>query len=163
MEKVRARDTLADLLVGERQAKEEIAARKELELKMHCRNDLRRQMEHDFEEKQRREKVQKKIDEEFLQEQMRFLAERDKLDQLSDEKRRRKQMEHRRALLEAFDEKKRVKAEHMCQQIHKRDRRLKAAQALYVQLIHFCELSLLIDFLFLITANKKSRRNVFAW
>lgn len=53
----------------------------------------------------------------FEEDQMKLMAERDKLAQLSDDKRRRKQMEHKKAIRELIDQRRVERAENMAEMV----------------------------------------------
>lgn len=72
------------------------------------------------EQKQRKEaEVQK--DKVYQETQMKLWAERDKLEQLSDEKRRRKMAEYRKAIKAILDERKAQRVEEMCEEVKQRE------------------------------------------
>lgn len=73
-------------------------------------------------EEQRKRKEQDEMDEKvFYESQLQLLAERDKLEQLSNEKRRRKMAEHRRAVQEMLSERKLQRAEELALELKARD------------------------------------------
>ncbi|XP_061396120.1 meiosis-specific nuclear structural protein 1-like [Musca vetustissima] len=111
-------DLLLSLLVEERKAKEDIKYRQMLEKQIEERTKLRMELENYRREiaiqKQRKFAVEER---QMREESLRQMAERDKLDQLSDEKRRRKIMEHNRALKEMIEQRRQQRAEEIAHRI----------------------------------------------
>lgn len=71
---------------------------------------------------QRKRKEQEEVDEKaFYENQLLLLAERDKLEQLSNERRRRKIGEHRKAIKEMLEERKVQRAEALAMEMKERD------------------------------------------
>lgn len=73
-------------------------------------------------EEQRQRKEREDLDEkEFYENQLQLLAERDKLEQLSNERRRRKITEHRHAVQAMLEERKIHRAEALAEELKVRD------------------------------------------
>jgi hypothetical protein len=71
---------------------------------------------------QKRRKEQEENDEKlFCEKQLQMLAERDKIEQLSNEKRRRKILEHRKDIQEMLEQRKLQKVEAMATEIRMRE------------------------------------------
>ena len=88
------------------QEKQEQIDRKTLEEKLRLRIENRMQLENQLQENRIRKLQQQDEDDLFRVEQMKLLAEQDKLELLSNEKRRLKIMEHHRAVRELIAERK---------------------------------------------------------
>lgn len=71
-------------------------------------------------QKQRKEEEAQK-DKIYQETQVKLWAERDKLEQLSDEKRRRKMAEYRKAIKEILEERKAQRNEIMCEEVRQRE------------------------------------------
>ncbi|XP_073815014.1 meiosis-specific nuclear structural protein 1 [Musca autumnalis] len=117
-EKEKREDLLLSLLVEERKAKEDIKYRQMLEKQIEERAKLRTELE-TYRSEMAIQKQRKFAEEErkMREESMRQMAERDKLDQLSDERRRRKIMEHNRALKEMIEQRRQKRADEIAQRI----------------------------------------------
>jgi hypothetical protein len=94
---------------------------KDLEEQLRRRIQIRLDLDRQKYEIACRKENEAELDRLFRDEQMRELAERDKLDQLSDEKRRRKLMEHRRAVQEVLEEKRQRRLKQMGQELKERE------------------------------------------
>lgn len=68
-------------------------------------------------DQQRRRDLEAQEDRIFQEKQLEMLAERDKLDQMSNEKRRRKMAEHRKATHELLEERKQQRVEKLADEI----------------------------------------------
>ncbi|XP_013107597.1 trichohyalin [Stomoxys calcitrans] len=128
-EKEKREELLISLLIEERKAKEDLKYRQNIERKIREQGAIKSQLEAYRKEiaAQKQLKLQeeeKRIREEF----MRQMAEQDKLDQLSDEKRRRKVMEHNKALREMIELRRSQRAEEIAERISEYGRLLKTEQ-----------------------------------
>lgn len=72
-------------------------------------------------DQQRRRDLEVQEDRIFQENSLKLLAERDKLDQMSNEKRRRKMAEHRKATQELLEERKQQRVEKLADEIRLRD------------------------------------------
>lgn len=97
---------LQDLWAFEQNEKEEEKIRESMERQFRKRVETRLALDQQMLEQFVR-KQQELVDEkQFREEQMKLLAERDRIDQLSNEKRHRKMMEHRKEIHEILEERK---------------------------------------------------------
>ncbi|XP_053945217.1 meiosis-specific nuclear structural protein 1 [Anastrepha ludens] len=103
-EKRKRENLLLDLLVEERNTNEDIRYKQNLEKQYNDRIQMRVEFER-YRNDQERRKLEREKNEDaiFLAEMRKQLAERDKLDQLADEKRRLKIKEHGRAIQEMIE------------------------------------------------------------
>ncbi|CAD6994520.1 meiosis-specific nuclear structural protein 1 [Ceratitis capitata] len=110
-DKRKRENLLLDLLVEERNTNEDIKYKQNLEKQWNDRIQMRLEFERYREERERRKLEQEQNEDAvFLAEMHKQLAERDKLDQLADEKRRRKIKEHGRAIQEMIELRRRQRA-----------------------------------------------------
>ncbi|XP_075147976.1 meiosis-specific nuclear structural protein 1 [Haematobia irritans] len=128
-EKKNREDLLLSLLIEERKAKEDVKYRQNIERKIREQANIRAELEMYRKEiaAQKLAKIQeeeRKLREDF----MRQMAERDKLDQLSNENRRRKIVEHSKALREMIDLRRKQRAEEIAERIGEFERSLKTEQ-----------------------------------
>lgn len=72
-------------------------------------------------DQQRRRDLEAQEDRIFQEKQLEMLAERDKIDQMSNEKRRRKMAEHRKATHELLEERKQQRVAKLADEIRLRD------------------------------------------
>lgn len=72
-------------------------------------------------DQQRRRDLEAQEDRIFQEKQLEMLAERDKIDQMSNEKRRRKMAEHRKATHELLEERKQQRVVKLADEIRLRD------------------------------------------
>ncbi|XP_067628802.1 meiosis-specific nuclear structural protein 1 [Eurosta solidaginis] len=110
-EKRKRENLLLDLLVEERNTNEDMRYKQSLEKQNNDRIQMRMEFERYRSERGRR-KLEREQNEDavFLAEMHKELAERDRLDQLADEKRRQKIREHRRAIQEMIESRQRQRA-----------------------------------------------------
>lgn len=102
---------MLDLLVEERNTNEDIRYKQNLEKQWNDRLQMRREFERYRAERDRRKLEQEQNEDAvFLADMRKQLAERDKLDQLADEKRRQKIREHGRAIQEMIELRRRQRA-----------------------------------------------------
>lgn len=76
-------------------------------------------------DQQHRKELEAQEDRIFREKQLKMLAERDRIDQMSDEKRRRKMTEHRKATHEMLEERKQKRVENLAEELKLRDLELK--------------------------------------
>lgn len=93
-----------------------------LALDMQCANN---QLKKDYEAAEERA---------FMEDQIKIFAERDKLDQLSNEKRRRKQLEHKQAIRELMETRRIERAQKMVQMIKETEAGMAEDQRRYFNL-----------------------------
>lgn len=72
-------------------------------------------------DQKKRKEAEAQKDKVYQETQMKLWAERDKLEQLSDEKRRRKMAEYRKAIKEILDERKAQRTVEMCEELRQRE------------------------------------------
>ncbi|XP_037950788.1 meiosis-specific nuclear structural protein 1-like [Teleopsis dalmanni] len=124
-EKQRRENVLQNLLIEECKAVEDFRYRQNLERQERQRMQVREEIE-----KHRAELLQQKLDsqkakeEQIRIERLNMLAERDKLEQLSDQRRRQKKLEHKREVEEMLKELRNRRTEEQIKQIHERDLQL---------------------------------------
>lgn len=112
---------LQELWAFEQNEKIEERIRSHMEHRLRLAVESRLALERQLEE-QRQRKEQEDLDEKtFYENQLQLLAERDKLEQLSNERRRRKITEHRRAVQEMLSERKLQRAEALALELKARD------------------------------------------
>lgn len=112
---------LQELWAFEQNEKVEEKIREQLEYRFRVRVETRLALEEQLMEQNRRKELEAHEDKIFLAKQLEQLAERDKIDQLSDEKRRRKMAEHRKAIKEMMEERKLQRAESLAEEVKLRD------------------------------------------
>lgn len=117
-EKKKRADLLISLFEGERRAKEDEIYRQHLAKQVQRRERLRVEEKnyYDFVRVEKEKKLREE-EEELRQEQLSYLEERDKISQLSDEKRRRKKLEHSKALRELIELKRMERAREVGERI----------------------------------------------
>lgn len=93
-----------------------------LALDMQCANN---QLKKDYEAAEERA---------FMEDQIKIFAERDKLDQLSNEKRRRKQLEHKQAIRELMETRRIERAQKMVEMIKETEAGMAEDQRRYFNL-----------------------------
>lgn len=87
---------------------------------------------------QKKRKEREENDEKlFCEKQLQMLAERDKIEQLSNEKRRRKFLEHRKAIQEMLEQRKLERVEAMASEIRMREIEEEDKKRKYVFIILF--------------------------
>lgn len=112
---------LQELWAFEQNEKEEVGIRSQIEYRLKLAVESRLALEKQLVE-QRMKKEQSEMDEKaFYENQLLLLAERDKLEQLSNERRRRKIAEHRKAIQEMLAERKLQRAAAMALEMKTRD------------------------------------------
>lgn len=112
---------LQELWAFEQNEKEEVGIRSQIEYRLKLAVESRLALEKQLVE-QRMKKERSEMDEKaFYENQLLLLAERDKLEQLSNERRRRKIAEHRKAIQEMLAERKLQRAAAMALEMKTRD------------------------------------------
>lgn len=112
---------LNELWTFEENEKIEEELRSKMEFQLRCRIQARLALEQQLMEKQKRKEQEELNEKVFWEKQLQMLAERDKIEQLSNEKRHRKIVEHRRAVQEMLHERKLQRAETLANEIKQRD------------------------------------------
>ncbi|XP_017492862.1 PREDICTED: meiosis-specific nuclear structural protein 1-like [Rhagoletis zephyria] len=117
-EKRRRENLLLDLLVEERNTNEDMRYKQNLEKQHNDRIQMRMEFER-YRKERERQKLEREQNEDatFLAEMRKQLAERDKIDQLADEKRRQKIREHGRAIQEMIELRRRQRAADAAEEI----------------------------------------------
>lgn len=112
---------LQELWAFEQNEKEEVGIRSQIEYRLKLAVESRLALEKQLVE-QRMKKERSEMDEKaFYENQLLLLAERDKLEQLSNERRRRKIAEHRKAIQEMLAERRLQRAAAMALEMKSRD------------------------------------------
>lgn len=115
--KLEREDLLQDLYAFEMSEKEDIKIQEEMERQFRKRIETRLALERQLMDQWRIKQQQIQTDKEFQEEQMKLMAERDRIDQMSNEKRRRRILEHRRETFEMLEERKTRRAQNMAESI----------------------------------------------
>jgi hypothetical protein len=117
---------LQELWAFEQNEKIEERIRSQIEYRLKLAIESRMAIESQlYEQKQRRE--QEELDEKaFYENQLQLLSNQDKLEQLSNERRRRKILEHRRAVQEMLETRRLHRAEAMVLEMKARDAEVEA-------------------------------------
>lgn len=105
----------------EQNEKVEEKIREQLEYRFRVRVETRLALEAQLVDQHQRRELEAQEDRIFREKQLEMLAERDKLDQMSNEKRRRKLTEHRKATHEMLEERKLQRAENLAKELQQRD------------------------------------------
>lgn len=105
----------------EQNEKIEEKIREQLEYRFRVRVETRLALESQLMDQQHRKELEAQEDRIFREKQLEMLAERDRIDQMSDEKRRRKMMEHRKATHELLEERKVKRVENLTEELKLRD------------------------------------------
>lgn len=116
-EKLKRENLLQELWAFEQNEKNEEKLRKHLEYRFRVRVETRLALENQLREQQEKKTDQAKEDEIFREKQLKMWAERDKLEQMSDEKKRRKMTEYRKSVKEILDQRKSQRIESACEEI----------------------------------------------
>lgn len=112
---------LQELWAFEQNEKVEEKLREQMEHRFRVRVETRLALEEQLVDQHHRKELEALEDRIFQENQLKLLAERDKLDQLSDEKRRRKMADHRKAIHAMLDERKLQRIEDLAHQMKLRD------------------------------------------
>lgn len=105
----------------EQNEKIEETLREQMEYRFRVRVENRLALEAQLCDQQRRRDLEAQEDRIFQEKQLEMWAERDKIEQLSDEKRRRKMTEHRRAIHELLELRKMQRVESLALELKTRD------------------------------------------
>lgn len=121
---------LQDLYAFEMSEKEDEITRKKIEQQFRKRIETRLALERQLMEQYYIAQKKIQTDKEFKDEQMNLMAERDRIDQLTNERRRQKIIDHRREILEMLEERKVKKAQDLAesvkiQQLHEKEEQRK--------------------------------------
>lgn len=119
---------LQELWAFEQNEKVEEKLREQMEYRFRVRVETRLALEEQLMDQKHRKELEAQEDRIFREKQLEMLAERDKIDQLSDEKRRRKTAEHRKAIHEMLEERKLKRAQDLVEELKERDLEQKRAQ-----------------------------------
>jgi hypothetical protein len=92
-----------------------------MEYRFRVRVETRLALEEQLMDQQSRRENEAQEDRIFREKQLELWAERDKVEQLSDEKRRRKTAEHRRAIHEILEKRKEERVEKLAMELRTRD------------------------------------------
>lgn len=112
---------IQELWAFEQNEKEEEKLHEEMEYRFRVRVETRLALEEQLMDQKRKKDHEAQEDRIFREKQLELWAERDKVDQLSDEKRRRKMAEHRRAIHEILEERKVQRVENLALEMKTRD------------------------------------------
>lgn len=88
-----------------------------MEYRFRVRVETRLALEEQISQQSRKKNLAAQEERIFQEKQLELLAERDKLDQLSDEKRRKKMAEHRRSVHQIIEERKIERAEKLADEL----------------------------------------------
>lgn len=119
--KLQRENLLQELWAFEQNEKDEEKLREQLEHRFRVRIETRLALEGQLMDQNRRKEFEAQEDRIFREKQLEMLAERDKLDQMSDEKRRRKMAEHRKATHELLEVRKAQRVEDLAEEMKQRD------------------------------------------
>lgn len=114
-----------DLYEIEKDEREMETYRRQLEEKVRKRVEARIALDMQRANNQLKADIEAEENRRFAEEQMKYLAEKDKLDQLSNEKRRRKQIEHKKAIREIIEQRKIERAERMAAMVKSHEEELR--------------------------------------
>lgn len=106
--------------------------RKELEEKIRNRIEARLALDMQVANNQLKKDYEAAEERAFMEDQIRIFAERDKLDQLSNEKRRRKQLEHKQAIRELMETRRIERAQKMVEMIKETEAEIAEDQRRYI-------------------------------
>ncbi|EAA08575.5 AGAP004208-PA, partial [Anopheles gambiae str. PEST] len=101
------------LYMAERNEKEEIQRQQQLEEQIRKRIAIRLDLEKQLSENNCLRELQAEEEKRFQEQQIQAWAERDRIDIMSNEKRRRKMMEYRRAVHELLEERRKIRPEEV--------------------------------------------------
>lgn len=105
----------------EQNEKIEEKIRTQIEYQLRLRIESRLALEKQLIDRQQRREQEERNEKAFCEKQLQMLAERDKVEQLSNEKRRRKLAEHRKAIQEMLEERRCQRAVALAEEIKLRD------------------------------------------
>ncbi|CRK94975.1 CLUMA_CG008463, isoform A [Clunio marinus] len=119
--KAKREELLQELWAFEQNEKVEERMREQLEYRFRIRIEARLALEDQLMDKEKRKQLEEQEDKIYWQKQLEMLAERDRVDQLSHEKRRQKLIQHRKAIREMMEERKIQKALNLAEEIKQQD------------------------------------------
>lgn len=122
------RDLVVDLNIKELQEREELRLRQKLEEQLRRRVQVRLELEKQREFKWIRQQQEKEEERLYKEEQLRIMAENDRLELLSNEMKRRKQIEHRKAVEELLELRRQRRVQEMNEAKKRHDEELDEAQ-----------------------------------
>lgn len=105
----------------EQNEKIEEKLRQQIEYRFRIRVETRLALEEQLNDQQFRKESEKREGQNYREKQLALWAERDKIDQLSDEKRRKKMAEYRRAIHEIIEQKKQQRVENLATELQVRN------------------------------------------
>lgn len=117
---IQRENILTELRALENEEFEEERARAQIEKELRRRIEMRFILEEQKRESIQKKKYQEEEDRLFREETMKQLAERDKIEQLSIEAKRRKKLEHRKEIEECLEQRRLQKAEEMARLVQLR-------------------------------------------
>ncbi|XP_065084736.1 meiosis-specific nuclear structural protein 1 [Ochlerotatus camptorhynchus] len=106
-------DLLQDLYAAELDERQEDRIQRDLEQQLRKRIEARLGLERQLTEIECRRQREADEERKFKEDQLKLWAERDRIDQMTNEKRRLKLMEHRRAIQELLEDRKRQRADQI--------------------------------------------------
>lgn len=112
---------LQELWAFEENEKIEEQIRKKLEFQLRQRIEARLILEQQLMDQKQRKERDENDEKIYWEKQLQMLAERDKIEQLSNEKKRRKILEHRKAVQEMLEQRKLQRIEEMATEIKMRE------------------------------------------
>lgn len=119
--RIQRENLLQELWAFEQNEKNDEKILQQLEYRFRVRVETRLALEDQMREQKQRKEAEVQKDKVYQETQMKLWAERDKLEQLSDEKRRRKMAEYRKAIKAILDERKAQRVEEMCEEVKQRE------------------------------------------
>ncbi|XP_052901275.1 meiosis-specific nuclear structural protein 1-like [Anopheles moucheti] len=115
-------DMLQELYIAERNEKEETKRQSELEDQIRKRIAIRLDLEKQLVENNCQRELQTEEEKRFQQQQIEMWAERDRIDMMSNEKRRRKMMEYRRNVQELMEDRRKRRMEDVKSSMEQEER-----------------------------------------
>lgn len=112
--------------MAERNEKEEIQRQQQLEEHIRKRIAIRLDLEQQLSENNCQRELQAEEEKRFQEQQIQAWAERDRIDIMSNEKRRRKMMEYRRAVHELLEERRKIRTEEVKSLMEQEERQKQA-------------------------------------
>uniref|UniRef100_A0A6E8VID8 Meiosis-specific nuclear structural protein 1 n=1 Tax=Anopheles coluzzii TaxID=1518534 RepID=A0A6E8VID8_ANOCL len=119
-------EMLQELYMAERNEKEEIQRQQQLEEQIRKRIAIRLDLEKQLSENNCQRELQAEEEKRFQEQQIQAWAERDRIDIMSNEKRRRKMMEYRRAVHELLEERRKIRTEEVKSLMEQEERQKQA-------------------------------------
>lgn len=112
---------MQELYEIEKDEQEVLRFRKELEEKIRLRIETRLSLDMQRANNQLKKDNEAAEERAFMEDQMKHLAEKDKLEQLSNENRRRKQLEHRQAVRDLIDIRRAERVQKMSEMVKEQE------------------------------------------